>query len=689
MKKIVSLLMILFVGLNVSAQLDRSARPEPGPASDLNFGKYKVIELDNGIKLIVVENNKLPRVSMSLIVDRDPMFEGENAGYVQLAGQMLREGTTNRAKEVLDEEVDFIGASLNTSSTSIFASGLSKYSEKLIAMMADVAMNPAFPEENFEKLRKQAISGIESNKDDPASIASSAFSARIYGLDHPYGEMSTVASVEKVTLEDCKNYYNTYWMPNQTYIAIVGNIKAGKAKKMVNKYFSNWERKEPVKHEYEMPAQPSGLEVSFVNKESAVQSIIHIGHTFDLKPGNPDIFNLQLANQIYGGGSLGRLYLNIREDKGFTYGAYSSYDDDKLVGYFDASASVRNEVTDSAVMEFFNEMKIISTTAPSEAEINGAKNYIAGSFGRQLESASTIARFALNIERYGLPLDYYETYIQKVQAVTAEDIVAAAKKYIAPSNTHLVIVGKASDVSESLKKFGKVTYYDTEGLVTDEPSLPIPAGVTAEMVINNYITAIGGKENLKKVKDLSTQMEGEVQGMPMTLAVSMKQKRPNLFFMEMVAPGMGTLQKQVFDGKKGFTSGMQGSKDLEGEELEALKAQAAFNKELNYLDGSYTLRLEKIVSVNGEKAYAMVVIDPNKEEETEYYSVESGLKLRSENTVDGPQGPMVTSNTVSNYKEINGVLYPHLTEIDAGGQKIKMTVTEIKVNSGLKTSDFK
>ncbi len=689
MKNIFSLLFAVIFALGAAAQLDRSIRPEAGPAPKLDFGKYKMYEMKNGLKVIVVENHKLPRVSMSLIIDRDPILEGDKAGYVSIAGEMLRQGTTNRTKDTLDEQVDFIGANLNTGSTSVSASGLSKYTDNLMEMLADVAMNPAFTEEEFEKLKKQTLSGIESNKDDADAIGANVFNAMVYGKDHPYGEIMTEATVNNITLEDCKAYYKKYWIPNNAIIAIVGDVKPGAIKKMVKNYFSAWEMGEVVHNEFSMPAPADGRQISFVPRESSVQSVLNIGNTIELQPGSPDEVKMRLTNQILGGGSMGRLFQNIREDKAYTYGAYSDYDSDKLVGEFSASASVRNEVTDSAVVEFFNEFEAIRNTPVSADELAGAKASIIGAFGRSLESPSTIARFALNIERYNLPEDYYKTYLTKLEALTAEDVMATAKKYINVENTHIVVVGSAAEVATPLKSLGTLKYYDNEANEIDEPTMPVPEGLTADSVINMYVTALGGAANLDKVKDINMKMDAEISGAPMTLSAVIVRKKPNKYKMEMTAAGMGVLMSQVYDGKKGFVDGMQGHQDLEGEELEEMERQSRFNPERNYKAQGYTLNLTSLVMLNGEKAYVMEVTDPKGAKHKEYYSAVSGLKLKSERTEDTPQGPMTSAQTFGDYREVNGVKYPYAMGIETGPQKVKMTVKELKVNTGVKDSDFK
>jgi zinc protease len=688
MKRILASLLILLITASGYAQVDRSIRPKPAPAKAIELGDYKSYTLDNGLKIIVVKNDKLPRVSFSLVVDRDPFLEGNKAGFVSLAGSLMRNGTINRTKEQIDKEVDFIGATLFTGATNAYASGLSKYSEEIIGLMADVALNPSFPQEEFDKLKKQSLTGIESAKDDPNSLSSRLSNSSLYSLDHPYGELETEASINNITIEDCKSFYNENWSPNQAYIVVVGDIKAKKAKKLIKKYFGEWASKEVSTREYEMPAKPSKSVVNIINRNSSVQTVIRLANTIDLQPGSEDIVAVQLMNQILGGGSMGRLFQNIREDKAYTYGAYSQYDSDELVGSFSANASVRNEVTDSSVVEFIKEFKRLQTEKVSEQELQDAKNNIIGSFGRNLERPQTIASFALNIARYNLPEDYYKTYLQRLGAVSADDIMAASKKYINSDALIITAVGKAADIASKLEQFGEVKYYDFNGLETGAPSLPVPAGVTAESVIKGYINAIGGQENLAKVKDISIMMSASISGMPMEATAKTLKKRPNLFLTEMNVVGFGTVQKVYFDGIKGESSGMQGSAVLEGDELEEIKNQGAFFGETEYLSKGYELNLVAINMVEGEEAYTLEV-DKNGEVQTEYYSVKTGLKLREESTTEGPQGEMTVSQDYSDYRAVEGVMLPFKINISQGAQKIEMITTEAKINSGLKKSDFK
>lgn len=689
MKKILSIALFIILSLGLSAQIDRSKRPEAGPAPELDFGKYKVYELDNGLKVIVVEDHKLPRITMRLLVDNDPILEGEKAGYVSLAGDMLRQGTTSRPKDKLDEEIDFIGASLFTSPSLVYTGGLSKYTEDLFGIMADVALNPAFPEDEFEKLKKQTISGLESQKEEPDAIASNVYNALLYGKDHPYGELTTVETVENVTLEDIKTYYSNNWIPNKGYLAIVGDIKAKEARNLAKKYFGDWAKGNVAKREFADPAIRDQPQIAFTNRDASVQSVINIGNTIELHPGDPDIVKLRIVNQILGGGSLGRLYLNIREEKGFTYGAYSSFEDDRLTGEFSAGASVRNEVTDSAITEFLFEFNRIRTEMVTEEELESAKNFLIGAFGRSLESPQTRGSFALNIERYGLDPDYYAQTIKQGRMVTREEVLETAKKYLQPDQVLISVVGKGMDVSETLEKFGELGYFDDHANPTDPPSMDIPEGVTAQSVIEGYIYAIGGKEKLAAVKDVVSNYNAEIAGAPMSISATIARMRPDMYMMEMKAEGMGTLMKQVYDGKTAKMSGMQGESTLEGEELESMRNSSKFNAELEYLDGTYVLELTGMSKVEDEAVYVLSVTNSEGDEVTEYYSAESGLKLREESTTETPQGPMTSTSSYSDYRAVNGVMYPYVIKAQTGPQSIKMTATEIKVNSGVTSGMFK
>lgn len=687
MKRLLIFFLLLSFTVNF-AQLDRSQKPKPGPAPEVKIGDAETFVLANGLKVFVVENHKLPQVTFSLMLDRDAIYEGKNAGYVSAAGELLRTGTKKRSKDKLDEEVDFLGANLSTSSTSVFASGLSKYTEKLMDLMADVVLNPDFKQEELDKITKQTISGLAYSKDDPDAIANRVQGVMVYGKEHPYGEFETEESVKSITLDICKKYHETYFRPNIAYLAIVGDINAAKAKSLVEKYFGKWEKKDVPKNSFTNPKAPVVNKVSLVDKAGAVQSVLNVCYPVDLPVGSDDAMKVKVANMILGGSATGRLFMNLREAKAYTYGAYSSINPDKLVGSFGASTKVRTSVTDSAITEILNEMKKIRNEKVSDKELEAAKALIAGDFIRSLERPATVANFAINTAIYNLPKDHYKNYLKKLSEITVDDIQSIAKKYIKPNNTNIVVVGSADDVAKNLTKFsvsGKVDYLDIYGEKYDPNVKKAPAGLTAEQVVAKYVDAVGGKANLEKIADETLKMSGSMQGM--NISITLTRKAPNKLY-QYLDFGVGQ-QKQVFDGEKGKMSMMGQEQELTGAQLEAMKVEATLNSYLYYDKLGVKLELGGMESLNGKDAYKVNLVYPSGKKSVQYYDVESGLLVKTSSTVDSPQGSMNIATEYADYKEVKGIKVAHKIIQGTPMGSIELTVTSVEYNTNPSDDLFK
>ena len=687
MKKFIYSIVALFAAFTLTAQvtIDRSNAPTPGPSRIPTIASYESFELKNGLKVFVVEDHKLPRISMTLLLDRDPIIEGEKAGYVSIAGDMIGAGTSTRSKAELDEEVDFMGANLSTGSSSINVGGLSKYTDNLITILSDVLLNPSFPEDEFTKLKSQMTSGLQANADDPDAISGNLKGVALYGLNHPYGEVMTDVSVEAITLEDCKAYFNTYFRPNIAYMVVIGDITVKDAKKKLGKALKKWEASEVPALTYAKTAMPVASRVVMVDKPSAVQSVVWLGNVIDLQQGHVDIEPLRIANQILGGGMSGRLFTNLREDKAFTYGAYSNFGVDELNSTFGASAKVRNGVTDSAIVEFLYEIDRMRTELASEDDLIAAKASLSGSFGRSLESTSSAASFALNIARYGLPTDYYNNYLSRLESVTAEDVLRVSKQYMNIENITITVVGKAQDVAAGLNAFGTVEYYNKDGRSTESPTfLFMPEGVSLMNVFNGYYTALGGIENLKALTAIHQEASIEIPGMPGTLSMNTAKMSPGSFMMEQTMQGM-TVMKMLYKDGKGEKSGMQGSGALEGEELEDLKSQAAYVvDELGWLVEIEKFNFEGQTILDGKSVYQV-----SKEDKTFYFDLATGLLYKSTETQETPQGEISVTTTVREWQEIDGIKFQKVIEQTAGPQSYVITVDSIKLNSEVKKSLFK
>ena len=689
---------MFFMATAINAQVDRTQRPEAGPAPKIQIGQFESFTLENGLKVFVIENHKLPRVSFSLTADIDNMLEGDKVGLSSMAGDLMSAGTESKTKEEIDESIDFMGANLTTYSSGFFASSLTKHMNSLLDITTDILYNPSFPEEELAKMKKRTISGLKASKTNPDAISANIKSVINYGSNHPSGEIQTIEHVENITIEDCKNYFNTYFRPNVSYLVIVGDITIADAKPLVEKYFASWEKADVPGHEYSTPQKPSQTEVHFVNKPGSVQSIVTVTNPINLKLGDEDEIAAKVMNSILGGGVFsGRLMQNLREDKAYTYGARSSLSAGKNFGTFSAGASVRNIVTDSSVTEFMYELRRLVTEKVTEDELSLIKNSMNGSFARSLERPQTIARFALNIEKYNLPKDYYDTYLERLSAVTIDDIYRVAQKYITPENTNIIVVGNKAEVAEKLARFsgsGKVNFYDFKGnALEEENKKELPEGLTAQSVIDNYIYKISNtsnakqlKKKLKKTKSFTMKMKGEIQG----FALEMTQvKTGDKSSTVMTAMGQ-TMQQSVFDGKSGYSSNMQtGKKDMEADEIEDAKMEAKLISEMHYEEYGFQIKLIGIETHNGNDVYVVEEISPEGRKTTTYYNAENKLKVYSSSVRKSEQGEFTIESEFNDYKEVDGFWFPHTIAQSFGPQAIEFEVTSIKVNGDVDADLFK
>jgi len=641
------LIIFLFISAVGYAQIDRTKLPEPGPAPEIELGEVKDFSLPNGLQVFVVENHKLPRVAFSLVLERDPLLEGEKAGMTGFVGEMLTAGTTNRTKEQLDEEVDFIGASLSAGSTSLYGSSLTKHQDKILELMADVLFNPMFPQAELDKLKKQALTSLAAAKDNPNAISSRLTNALVYGKEHPYSENQTEETTENITVEDIRNYYETYFKPNIAYMAIVGDINAKEAEKLVRDYFGKWESSNVPEMGYETPQAPDQIKVAIVDRPASVQSVIKLAYPLEMNPAKEDYLATRVLAYILGGGFNSRLNMKLREEKGFTYGAGSSIGSDKLIANFTASTSVRTEVTDSALTEMIHEIRKIVQEGITEEELEEAKANLSGSFGRSLENPSTIASFAINIAQYNLPEDYYSTYLQRLDDLTVEDIDAATKKYIQPDNMHITIVGNSSAFEDKLVQFGEIKKYTNTGEEARE--MAMDADMTAEKVIDRYIEAIGGEEKAAAIKTANIKQSSEIQGQQMV--ISTFHDLSSMKFEQEVSMMGQVMQKITMENGKATISAQGQSQTLSDEQYEEAKMGMYIFPELHYKEMGYSFSLDGIQDVDGEKAYKLTVTNPTGSSVVNYYHVDTGLKIRSES-------PTAGNINYNKYDTVEGLKYP-------------------------------
>ena len=688
--KIVAFISIALLTLNVNAQIDRSQMPKPGPEPKITLEKPSEFQLKNGIKVLVVENNKLPRVSYQLSLDNKPTLEGEKAGVLQLLSSMLGNGTTNIPKDQFNEEVDFLGANINISSGGGFATSLSKYSDRIIQLMADAVMNPLLVEEEFESEKTKLLEALKNNQKNSDAILGNVGSALAYGKNHVFGEFVTEETLKNITFQDVLEFHKLRFAPNNAYIVVVGDTDVKTVKKQLKKYFDKWEKVDLKElPSPELTANVAASEINFIDLPSATQSNISITNNVDLKQNDSDYFASLMANEILGGRGDGYLFKNLREDKGYTYGAYSSLGASRYgVSRFNATAKVRNTVTDSAVVEFLKEIKRIRTEPVDLDALKGAQTEYIGNFVMALERPQTIANFALNIKRNNLPEDFYSNYLENITNVSVEDVQRVANKYFKLDNARVIVVGKGSDVIANLEKVGlPIKYYDKYANATKKPvfSKPLPEGLTASDVIKNYVVAVGSEANLRAITSTLSYADVTIQGAPFKPKAVIKQMAPNMFSMEMSIEGMGTIVKQKFDGGNGYTE-QQGQKiPMSESDVSSRKAEKGLFPEL-YMEASY-LELESITTIDGRDVYKIVVTKGDKKS-MRYYSVETNLLVRTEETAETAGQTITVITDLSDYKKVGSIMLPMTTKQTTGPQIFILKSTDIKVNEGVTAEDF-
>ena len=688
MKKIILIITALIFTLNINAQLDRSVMPTGGPSPKIKLDKPKEFKLKNGIKVLVVENHKLPRVNYSLRFDRKPIVEGEKAGVISLLGSMLGNGTTSISKDEFNEEVDFLGASVNVGFGSGFAFTLTKNNERVLDLFSDAVINPLLTEEEFEKEKEKLIEGLKSQKKDIDAISGRVGDALSYGKNHAYGEFITEQTIDNISFQDILDYHAKYFIPNNVYIVVIGDVNYKNVKSLISEKFGAWKKGKNIDDPEPVLTENVALtEINFVDLPTATQSAIQVTNNVDLKMTDEDYFAALMANDILGGGGEGYLFKNLREDKGYTYGAYSGIGSNRYgVSKFRAGAKVRNMVTDSAVSEIVKEISRIRLEKVDSELLKNAKAKYVGSFIRNAENPQTIAGYALNIKLNNLPDDYYESYLENINSVSEADVKKAANKHFKIANTRIVVVGKGSDVVANLEEVGfPINYYDQYANPIAKPifNKAIPEGLTAVDVINNYISAVGGKSNLESVNTVVMKADVTIPGAPFAPQATMRQKLPNKssFVIEVNMQGQKmTLSKTTFDGERGYSE-MQGRRvEFDEKQLDENKKIKGIFEELYFKPEE--LELVSINSVNYQDAYKVKVTVDGKESHR-YYSVESGLLLSKEDTDDNNN--VVTTN-YGDYQSVQNVMFPFYMELPA--QKLEFKTSSIEINKEIKDSSF-
>ncbi|MEI6714572.1 MAG: pitrilysin family protein [Verrucomicrobiota bacterium] len=445
-------------------EFDRTQKPEPGPAPAISFPDFEEVTLPNGLRIYLIQDDRRPTVTFRLMIKSGSVADAEKPGTASFTATLLNRGTAQRDAAAFARETDFLGSHVEalagTDAISLTASSLNKYTAQLLDLMADAARNPVFAEEQLTKIRKQTLSALEAQKQEPAKLAAKLIGKLVFG-DHPYGTFQTPESVQSITREDLTKFHATHFRPNNATLAVVGDVTLKDVLPLIEKAFGSWERGE-------IPALPKphfpsiqGRSIHLIDRPGSVQSNIIVGKTGPSR-GTPDLPEIIVLNATLGGSASGRLYGNLREKHGWTYGSYSFFDMRRDGGAFQATAETRNDVTAPAIKEILKEIGRIRDEPVPEAELGLQREYNVGNYLLSLENSSRTAQRVQDIDLYGLPTDFYRSYARRMGTASPELILKTAKAHLDADNSIIVVVGEAKDIKTTLEAIGPVRVYGTD-----------------------------------------------------------------------------------------------------------------------------------------------------------------------------------------------------------------------------------
>ncbi|HEX5705478.1 MAG TPA: pitrilysin family protein [Pyrinomonadaceae bacterium] len=426
--------------------------------------------LDNGLTVMILEDHRFPVVNVNLQMSgAGPIFDpADKPGLANLTAQMLREGTKTRNSRQISEEVDKLGATLTANSgfgstaASISASGLSDNFDQWFGLMADMLMNPTFPADEFGKLKARQKTGLMQQRTQPGFLSEERFRRVVYG-NHPAAVYSTTPAVlDALTPELLAAWHRDRYVPQNAILGIAGDVKASEVIAKLKTALAGWKRTD---YKESLPANPKPVadaKIYLIDRPNSVQSTITMGN-IAIDRRHPDYIPVVVMNSIVGGGASARLFLNLREEKGYTYGVYSNFTAVKYSGPWSAGGDVRTEVTEGAMTEFMKELNRIRDEKVPAEELEEQKRSIVAGFALSLESPQQLLNYSITRKIYGLPDDYWETYPSKVMAVSADEVQRVARQYVNPQTQQIVVVGDAKKIKTILEKFGTVVVFDADG----------------------------------------------------------------------------------------------------------------------------------------------------------------------------------------------------------------------------------
>lgn len=636
--------------------IDISKKPEPLPSKEFVFPKYLESKLENGVRVFIVEDHEQPTFSFRILIPGGSALDKDKPGLAELAAEMLTKGAGKLSAYQIAQKLDGIGATLDISAQSDYfvvrGSCVLKHVPTLLVVLSDVLLNPTFPKEELEKLKPRVIAAIRNEKSRGSSVASSLTRKILYGENHPYGRQKTEESVQSITIEDIRAFYNKSFVPDWASIVIVGDVKEKKIIPLFNKVLKGWKKTNtpPISIP---PINPSPLGVYFVKRPASVQSSIVVSMP-TVEIYHPEYEIIDLAASIIGSGFAGRLFRTLRETYSYTYTPFGYQTSSKFANRFSCGAEVRNQVTDSAIDVIKDQLRLLATEPATEDELNRIKKIEIGNYLMSFENFDFVASLIQDAHFFGIPIERVKEYPKRVQLVTPYDIQRVAKQYMHPDKAYIVVVGNP-EVEAKLERFGKVFEYDLDlNPLTGEKGRLEKISISPKELIEKYSIARGGRQFLEQVRSIIIEGNAQlsVQGQILNGKIVEKFKSP---FRKHQLVDLGMFRNEIWFNNNEAWSKVQGKVDkLDHFEVDKLFFEYAILIAFDKILPNFQI---EILGKQGENILAKF---SNKRgfESTGYFDSKTFILNKLESIENTPQGPIPVTIEYTKWDSVEGLLLP-------------------------------
>lgn len=695
--------------------------PRPLEAREVKFPPYEIRTLKNGLQVIVVLHHEQPAVSLRLIVRAGGALDPKDKpGVASLAATLLDQGTTTRTAQEIANAVDSVGGALGTGAGTdlsyINAVFMKDSFETALKLVADLARNPAYRPEEIERQRQQMLSALQVSYDDPDYVASTVFDRLVYGF-HPYGkpDSGTPESIARITREDLAAFHHAYFAPNNAILAIVGDLTADEAFAAAERIFDDWPRNDGVQVLTPVDPPPPTRRVIVVDRPGAVQTEIRVGHVA-LPRKHPDYMAMDLASKILGGEGSNRLHRVLRSERGLTYGASAEFETLKFAGDLVAETDTRSEATGQVLRLIVDEFWKLQRERVGEGELRGAQDYLAGSFPLTIETPSAIALQVLNAVFFGLDLHELQTFRERVNAVSPDDIQRVARAYLKPDRLSIVLVGDASKFISQLPaagfpQFERVPISELDLTTADfrrhastgagkGDAGMLPASLksaqarpasAARALVDRAIAARGGLDRLRGIRTVRAEASTAIflpSGPKSEHASAMAIAYPNRYRIEMqTREGRVTT---VYDGGKAFTVLAHGKTvSLSPGELRAIVDRDAIQLLLGAHDGRLSPRaLEEVMLGDGTRGPALEFSLPGQNVQLVMDPTTGQLVAERYEAAEDSR-PVQVEERFSDFRSVDGVMVAHTISVFRNGRRyMERRLLRVAFNEPLPDSLF-